>query len=72
MKFMDNGDSATRLKGKPQFKWIQSLENIPRHLIVSNVSVQIQKMRHPLDAQVILFHRRTLRSIAIDEKLLSD
>ena len=59
-------------KGKPQLKWIQSLENIPRHLIVSHVSVQIQKLRHPLDAQVIFLQRRTLRSIIIDEKLLSD
>ena len=59
-------------KGKPQLKWIQSLETNPRHLIVSHVSVQIQKLRHPLDAQVKILQRRTLRSIIIDEKLLSD
>ena len=39
---------------------------------MSNLSVQIQKLRHPLDAQAIFLQRRTLRSIIIDEKLLSD
>ena len=72
MQFIDNDDSATRLKGPPHFK----MDSITwKHPAPPNRVTRVSadsETRHPLDVQVKFLQRRTLRSIIIDEKLLSD